>query len=47
MKSRVPIWLDDFIFKWGGSDTKYFHPGDDPEVGDWFYCECDYGGAGH
>lgn len=36
---------DDFDFKWGGSNYKYFHPGDDPEVSEWFYCECNYGAA--
>lgn len=34
-------------FTWGGSKVKYFHPGDDPDIGDWFWCECDFGGASH
>ena len=38
---------DDFDFKWGGNTTRYFTPGDDPDLGDWFYCDCDYGGSRH
>lgn len=34
---------DDFRFKWGDSFTKFFHPGDDPEVNDWHFCDCHYG----
>lgn len=38
---------DDFNFTWSGSTTKYFHPGDDPDVGDWKYIDGNYGGATH
>lgn len=34
---------DDFDFKWGGSTTRYFHPGDDPDISDWYFCDCAYG----
>jgi hypothetical protein len=47
-KLRIAYTPDqDFTYMWAGVDYKYFHPGDDPNIGDWFYCECDYGGAGH
>jgi len=38
---------DDYHFKWAGNEVKYFHPGDDPNIGEYFNCECDYGQAGH
>jgi hypothetical protein len=36
---------DDFDFKWSGSKTRYFHPGDDLDISDWYYCDCVYGPA--
>jgi hypothetical protein len=47
-KVRIKFSQDDnFDYRWGGQLVKYFEPGADPNDGDWFYCECDYGGAGH
>lgn len=37
----------DVHFRWRDSITRYFTPGDDPNEGDWFYCACDWPGAGN
>lgn len=48
-KLRIKFSPDqDYNYTWGGSTTKFFHPGDDPELADWFVCyNCDYGGKNH
>jgi hypothetical protein len=45
-KLRIAYTNDqNFNFTWAGSTTKYFHPGDDLDISDWYYCDCVYGPA--